>query len=76
MDEPGKSEPSRGEEPSGLARYDKRLEELVEEFSDQVERAGGKALDELAALAKSFAKRLEEVADQARQKREREGSGE
>jgi hypothetical protein len=75
MNEPGNSETSQGEQTSGLARYDKRIEELVEAFSDQVERVGGQALDELAAVAKSFAKRLEEVAEQARRKRETEKTG-
>jgi hypothetical protein len=72
MTDAGNSETNRGEQASGLARYDKRMEELVEAFSDQVERVGGKALDELAAVAKSFAERLEEVAEQARRKREME----
>lgn len=76
MSEPGESETSQAEQASGLARYDARIEELVEAFSDQVERVGGKALDELAAAAKSFAERLEAVAEQARRKRETEKNGE
>jgi hypothetical protein len=76
MNEAGDSEASQGEQRSGRARYDKRIEELVEAFSDQVERVGGQALDELAAVAKSFAERLEGVAEQARRKREREKTGE
>ena len=74
MNDPGKAD--RAEQASGLARYDKRIEELVEAFSEQVERVGGKALDELAAAAKSLAERLEEVADRARRKRESEKNGE
>lgn len=59
---------------SGVGRYDKRIEELVEGLATQVERAGGRALDELAAAAKSFAERLEQVAQKAREKREKEGA--
>lgn len=76
MDETGNDDSGRGERVSGLARYDKRIEELVRAFSDQVERVGGQALDELAAVAKGFAERLDEVAEQARRKREREKTGE
>ena len=76
MGETGNQETPQRDQPSGLDRYDKRIEELVEAFSDQVERAGGKALDELAAVAKSLAKRLEDVAEQARRKREKENTGE
>jgi hypothetical protein len=76
MSEPGDSETTRAEQASGLARYDARIEELVEAFSDQVERLGGKALDELAEVAKNFAERLESVAEQARRKRETEKNGE
>jgi hypothetical protein len=76
MNEAGNSETSRGEQATGLGRYDKRIEELVEAFSDQVKRAGGQALDELAAVAKSFAERLEGVAEEARRKRDREKTGE
>ena len=76
MNEADNGETRRDEQVSSLARYDKRIEELVEAFSDQVERVGGKALDELAAVAKSFAERLEGVAERAREKREREKSGE
>jgi len=76
MNEAGESETSgRAQQTSGLARYDRRIEELVEAFSDEVERVGGKALDELAAAAKSLAERLEAVADQARRKRESEKTG-
>jgi hypothetical protein len=76
MTEADNSETNQGDQGSGLGRYDKRLEELVEAFSDQVERLGGQALDELAAAAKSFAERLEGVAEQARRKRESEKDGE
>ena len=62
------------DKPSGLSRYDERIEELVDAFSNQVERIGGKALDELAASATRFALRLEGVAEQARSKRERENA--
>jgi len=48
----------------------------IKAFSDQVERVGGQALDELAAVAKSFSERLEGVAEQARRKREREKTDE
>lgn len=75
MSEDANSETSRAEEASGLARYDKRMEEWVEAFSDQVEHAGGRLLDELASVAKSLAERLEEVADRAREKRETEKTG-
>jgi hypothetical protein len=75
MSEDANSDTSRAEEASGLARYDKRMEEWVEAFSDQVEHAGGKLLDELASVAKSLADRLEEVADRAREKRETEKTG-
>ena len=76
MGDTGNKETPSGDQHSGVHRYDKRIEELVEAFSDQVERAGGKALDELAAVAKSLAKRLEDVAEQARRKREKENTGE
>jgi hypothetical protein len=62
------------DKPSGLGRYDERIEELVNAFSNQVERIGGKALDELAASATRLAQRLEGVAEQARLKRERENA--
>jgi hypothetical protein len=64
-----------GDQPSRFGRYDERIEELVGAFSDQVERVGGKALDELAATAKRLAQRLEDVAEQARLKREKENAG-
>ena len=76
MNDTPDNETTRAEQESGLARYDKRIEELVQAFSDQVERVGGKALDELAAVAKSFAERLEGVAEQAHRKREKEKTGE
>jgi hypothetical protein len=63
------------DQPSRFSRYDERIEELVGAFSDQVERVGGKALDELAATAKRLAQRLEDVAEQARLKREKENAG-
>jgi len=63
-----------GDQPSRFGQYDKRIEELVGAFSDQVERLGGKALDELAVTAKRFAQRLEDVAEQARLKREKENA--
>ena len=69
---PEASDTMRADQPAGFDRYDKRIEELVEAFSDQVERAGGKALEEFAAIAKRLAVRLEDVAEQARRRREQE----
>jgi hypothetical protein len=56
------------DQPSRFERDAKRIESWVYGLRDQVERASGPALEELASLARSLAWRLDEMADKAKTK--------
>lgn len=56
------------EQPSRFERDTKRIEEWVDGLREQVERASGPALEELASIARSIAWRLDEMADKAKAK--------
>jgi hypothetical protein len=55
-------------QPSRLQEYQKRLEELIESGREGIERQTPDVLDKLAATAKDIARRLEDMARDARQR--------
>jgi hypothetical protein len=58
---------------SRLQEYKQRLEGLMDEARGQVERQAPDALDKMAATAKNIAERLDDMANDARQRaKERE----
>ena len=60
------AEQTGADQPSRLKRWDKRIEEWINEVRDEVERATPEMLDELATAAKGFAQFLDEKAKQVR----------
>jgi hypothetical protein len=55
---------------SRLQEYKQRLEGLVDEAREQVERQAPDALDKMAATARNIAQRLDDMASDARQRAE------
>ena len=55
---------------SRLQEYKQRLEGLVDEAREQVERHAPDALDKMAATARNIAQRLDDMASDARQRAE------
>ena len=55
-------------QPSRLQEYQKRLEELIGSGREGIERQTPDVLDKLAATAKDIARRLEDMARDARQR--------
>ena len=53
---------------SRLQEYKQRLEGLVDEAREQVERQAPDALDKMAATARNIAQRLDDMASDARQR--------
>ncbi len=56
------------DQPSRFERDTKRIESWVDGLREQLERASGPALEELASLARSIAWRLDDLADKAKAK--------
>ncbi len=55
---------------SRLQEYKQRLEGLMDEAREQVERQAPDALDKMAATARNIAQRLDDMASDARQRAE------
>jgi len=70
-------EHTEGDQPSRLKRYEKAIEDWFKGIQDDVERATPEMLEELAKEAKGIGQRLDDMAANARRKREqKEGAPE
>ena len=66
----------RNKQSSRLREYQKRLEELIESGREGIDRQAPEVLEKLAATAKDIARRLEDMARDARQRAaEQESAG-